>query len=134
MIEAGIAPQVLARRPIAHAAEDCGLSAPNCLLQACAALYALDNLGMPEGNLALTQAILYICEAPKDNRVVTAMNMAQNDAQNYADDNIPEYLKNHGDASKGYKYPHDYGGYVEQQYMPDSLKDRVYFTKKENKR
>ena len=134
LIEAGVAPQVLARRTIAHAAEDCGLSAPNCLLQACAALYALDNLGMPEGNLALTQAILYICEAPKDNRVVIAMNMAQNDAQNDADDNIPEYLKNHGDASKGYKYPHDYGGYVEQQYMPDSLKDRVYFTKKENKK
>ncbi len=130
LIEAGIEPQVLARRTIAHASEDVGLSAPNAMLQACAALYALDNLGMPEGNLALTQAIIYVCESPKDNRVVVAMNMAQDDAKNHPDDNIPEYLKNHTEASKYYKYPHDYGGYVEQQYLPNSLKDRKYFTKK----
>ena len=131
LIEAGIEPQVLARRTIAHASEDVGLSAPNALLQACASLYALDHLGMPEGNLALTQAIIYVCESPKDNRVVVAMNMAQDDAKNHPDDNIPEYLKNHTEASKNYKYPHDYGGYVEQQYLPNSLKDRKYFKKKE---
>ena len=131
LIEAGIEPQVLARRTIAHASEDVGLSAPNAMLQACAALYALDNLGMPEGNLALTQAIIYVCESPKDNRVVVAMNMAQDDAKNHPDDNIPEYLKNHTEASKYYKYPHDYGGYVEQQYLPNSLKDRKYFTKRD---
>ena len=129
LIEAGIEPQVLARRTIAHASEDVGLSAPNALLQACASLYALDHLGMPEGNLALTQAIIYVCESPKDNRVVVAMNMAQDDAKNHPDDNIPEYLKNHTEASKNYKYPHDYGGYVEQQYLPNSLKDRKYFTR-----
>lgn len=130
LIEAGIEPQVLARRTIAHASEDVGLSAPNALLQACASLYALDHLGMPEGNLALTQAIIYVCESPKDNRVVVAMNMAQDDAKNHPDDNIPEYLKNHTEASKNYKYPHDYGGYVEQQYLPNSLKDRKYFVRK----
>ena len=130
LIEAGIEPQVLARRTIAHASEDVGLSAPNALLQACASLYALDHLGMPEGNLALTQAIIYVCESPKDNRVVTAMNMAQDDAINHPDDNVPDYLKNHTEASKKYKYPHDYGGYVEQQYLPDSLKDRKYFFSK----
>ena len=131
LIEAGIEPQVLARRTIAHASEDVGLSAPSALLQACASLYALDHLGMPEGNLALTQAIIYVCESPKDNRVVVAMNMAQDDARNHPDDNIPEYLKNHTEASKNYKYPHDYGGYVEQQYLPNSLKDRKYIKKKE---
>ena len=57
--------------------------------------------------------------------------MAQDDAKNHPDDNIPEYLKNHTEASKNYKYPHDYGGYVEQQYLPNSLKDRKYFKKKE---
>ena len=134
LIEAGIEPQVLARRTIAHASEDVGLSAPNALLQACASLYALDHLGMPEGNLALTQAIIYVCESPKDNRVVVAMNMAQDDAKNHPDDNIPEYLKNHTEASKNYKYPHDYGGYVEQQYLPNSLKDRQYFKRKETKK
>ena len=133
LIEAGVEPQLIARRTIAHASEDCGLSAPNCLLQACASLYALDHLGMPEGNLALTQAIIYVCESPKDNRVVVAMNMAQDDAVNHPDDRIPEYLKNHTAASKNYKYPHDYGGYVEQQYLPDSLKDRKYFERKPKK-
>lgn len=131
LIKAGVEPQILARRLIAHASEDVGLSAPYALLEACAALYALDHLGMPEGNLALTQAIIYVCEAPKDNRVVVAMNMAQDDAENHPDDRIPDYLKNHTEASKKYKYPHDYGGWVEQQYLPDSLKDRVYFKKKD---
>ena len=134
LIEAGIEPQDLARRTICHAAEDCGLSAPNALLQACASLYVLDHVGMPEGNLALTQAIIYVCESPKDNRVVVAMNMAQDDAKNHPDDNIPEYLKNHTEASKNYKYPHDYGGYVEQQYLPSSLKDRKYFIPKKGKK
>lgn len=134
LIEGGIEPQVIARRTLAHAAEDVGISAPNAVLQACAALYALDNLGMPEGNLVLTQAIIYVCESPKDNRVVTAMNMAQDDAKNHADDNIPAYLKNHTPQSKYYKYPHDYGGYVEQQYLPNSLKDRKYFIRKESKK
>lgn len=134
LIEAGIEPQVLARRTICHASEDVGFGAPMALLQACASLYALDHLGMPEGNLALTQAIIYVCESPKDNRVVKAMNMAQDDARNHPDDNIPEYLKNHTEASKNYKYPHDYGGYVKQQYLPDSLKDRKYFERMDKKK
>ncbi len=132
LIEAGVEPQILARRLIAHASEDVGLSAPNALLQACASLYALDHLGMPEGNLALTQAIIYVCESPKDNRVVIAKDMAIDDARNHPDDRVPDYLKNHTEASKNYKYPHDYGGYVEQQYLPDSLKNRKYFTRKGN--
>ena len=133
LIAAGMQPQIIARRLIAHASEDVGLSDPQALVQACSALYALDNLGMPEGNLALTQAIVYVCQAPKDNRVVVAMEHAQDDALNHADDRIPEYLKNHTAASKDYKYPHDFGGYVEQQYLPDSLKDRQYFKDKKGK-
>ncbi len=130
LIEAGVEPQVIARRTIAHASEDVGVSAPNALVQACCALYALDHLGMPEGNLALTQAIIYVCESPKDNRVVIAKDMAEDDARNHADDRVPDYLKNHTEASKNYKYPHDYGGWVEQQYLPDSLKNRCYFKRK----
>ena len=103
------------------------------MVQACCALYALDNLGMPEGNLALTQAIIYVCESPKDNRVVIAKDMAIDDARNHPDDNVPDYLQNHTEASKKYKYPHDYGGYVEQQYLPNSLKDRCYFKRREKK-
>lgn len=127
LIEAGCEPQLLARRTIAHASEDC--CSAKALNTACNALFALNNLGMPEGNLALTQAIIEVCEAPKTNRAVVAMNMAIDDARNHPDDNIPDYLQNHTEASKNYKYPHDYGGYVEQQYLPDSLKDRNYFPK-----
>lgn len=127
LIEAGCEPQLLARRTIAHASEDC--CSAKALNTACNALFALNNLGMPEGNLALTQAIIEVCEAPKTNRVVVAMEMAIDDARNHPDDNIPDYLKNHTEASKNYKYPHDYGGYVEQQYLPDSLKNRNYFKK-----
>ena len=129
LIEAGCEPQLLARRTIAHASEDCHFQS-GALTIACNALYALDNLGMPEGNLALTHAIVFVCEAQKDNRIVIAKDMAIDDAQNHPDDNIPAYLKNHTEASKDYKYPHDFGGHVEQQYLPDSLKDRNYFKKK----
>lgn len=127
LIESGCEPQLLARRTMVHASEDCCSS--SALNTACNALFALNNLGMPEGNIILSQAIIEVCEAPKTNRVVEAMGQAINDAQNNPDDNIPEYLKNHTEASKNYKYPHDYGGYVEQQYLPDSLKSRNYFKK-----
>ena len=127
LMAAGVQAQVLARRLIAHACEDVGLADPQAMIQACSALYALENMGMPEGNLALSQAIIYVCRAPKDNRVLLAMNQAQDDALNHADDRIPEYLKNHTEANKKYKYPHDFGGYVEQQYLPDSLVGRDYF-------
>lgn len=130
LIEAGCEPQLLARRTIAYASEDC--CSAKALNTACNALYALNNLGMPEGNIILSHAIIEVCEAPKNNRVIVAMERAIDDARNHPDDNIPDYLKNHTEASKKYKYPHDYGGWVDQQYLPDSLKDRDYF-KKENK-
>ena len=125
LIEAGCEPQLLARRTIVHASEDC--CSAKALNTACNALFALNNLGMPEGNIVLTQAIIEVCEAPKTNRVIKAMEMAIDDARNHPDDAVPDYLKNHTPASKNYKYPHDYGGYVEQQYLPTSLKDRNYF-------
>ena len=62
--------------------------------------------------------------------MVIAKDMAIDDARNHPDDHVPDYLKNHTEASKNYKYPHDYGGWVEQQYLPDSLKNRKYFMRK----
>lgn len=129
LIEAGCEPQLLARRTICHASEDC--NSADALNTACNALFALDHIGMPEGNLALTQAIIAVCKATKDNTVVVAMGMAIDDAQNNPDDNIPAYLKNHTEASKDYKYPHDYpNGMVTQQYLPNSLKHRNYLKTK----
>ena len=137
LINAGCDPLLIARRLIAHASEDIGMADSNALLLAISAHYALKNLGLPEGNLALSHAIIYACEAEKSNSVYVAMGKANTDSVKFADDKIPEYLKNyHYDTDNPipYKYPHDYGGYVEQQYLPDSLKERVYYTPSQNGR
>lgn len=139
LIKGGCDPLLLARRLVVHSAEDVGLADPNALVVATNALVALQNLGLPEGLIPLSEAVIYVCEAEKSNTVVEAMYSAEDDAINVKDDNIPAHLKNYEFASKEdkrqkelYKYPHNYGGYVEQQYLPDSLKDKVYYTPKNN--
>lgn len=137
LINAGCDPLLIARRLIAHCSEDIGMADSNALLLAVSAHYAIKNLGMPECNLALSHAIIYACEAEKSNSVYVAMGKANTDATMSADDKIPEYLKNyHYDTENPtpYKYPHDYGGYVEQQYLPNSLKDHIYYTPSVNGR
>ena len=136
LIEAGCDPLIIARRLMAHASEDVGMADSNALLLATCALVSLKNLGLPEGNLALTHAIIYVCEAPKSNSVVVAMNKAQEDAKNARNDAVPSHLKNHSDHKNTpkYKYPHDFGGYVFQQYMPDELVNQVYYVPSENGR
>ena len=137
LIEGGCDPMIVARRLVIHSSEDVGMSDPNALVVATSAMYALEKTGYPEGLIPLSNAIIYVCEAPKSNTVVTAMNAAKRDATQVRDDDgVPPYLKDNtfGDketkAQSGkYKYPHDYaGGYVEQQYLPDKLKDRIYYT------
>ncbi len=127
----------VARRLVIHSSEDVGMSDPNALVVATSAMYALEKTGYPEGLIPLSNAIIYVCEAPKSNSVVTALGAAKKDATEVRDDEgVPAYLKDNtfGDKqtksqSRKYKYPHDYaGGYVEQQYLPDSLKDRIYYT------
>ncbi|MFQ6772952.1 MAG: replication-associated recombination protein A [Clostridia bacterium] len=132
LICAGCDPQLIARRLIAHASEDVGMADSQALVLACCALYSIKNMGMPEANLPLTHAIIYVCEAEKSNSVVSAMDSAKVDAELNHDDMIPPYLKNHTEDSKDYKYPHNYGGYVKQQYLPDTLKDRIYYHPSKN--
>ena len=139
LIKGGCDPLLLARRLVVHSAEDVGLADPNALVVATNALLAFERLGLPEGLIPLSEAVIYVCEAEKSNTVVEAMYSAESDAINVKDDNIPAHLKNYEFASKedkknkmGYKYPHDFGGYVEQQYLPDGLKDRVYYSPKNN--
>ena len=138
LIEGGCDPMLVARRLVVHSAEDVGMADPRALQIATSAMYALEKIGYPEARIPLAEAIIYVCEADKSNSVVTAMYSAVADAKTVRDDNIPPYLKDtsYGGKddkaqSKLYKYPHDYGGYVEQQYLPDSLKDRVYYTPKD---
>lgn len=130
LITAGCDPLLICRRLIAHASEDVGMADSNAALMAMVAMNAVKNLGMPEGNIPLSHAIIYVCEAEKSNSVIRAMDAAKYDAQYNPDDNIPEHLKNYHYEEKNvpeYKYPHNYGGYVKQQYLPNKLKDKVYY-------
>ena len=134
LIEGGCDPMLVARRLVVHSAEDVGMADPRALQIATSAMYALEKIGYPEARIPLAQAIIYVCEAEKSNSVVEAMYAAVADAKEVRDDNVPPYLKDNSYGSKqdkansqNYKYPHNYGGYVEQQYLPDSLKDRVYY-------
>ncbi len=134
LIEGGCDPMLVARRLVVHSAEDVGMADPRALQIATSAMYALEKIGYPEARIPLAEAIIYVCEADKSNSVVNAMYAAVADAREVRDDNVPPYLKDNSYGSKedkansaAYKYPHNYGGYVEQQYLPDSLKDRVYY-------
>lgn len=137
LIVSGCDPLLICRRLIAHASEDVGMADSNAALLSMVAMNAIKNLGLPEGNIPLTHAIIYVCEAEKSNSVVNALNAAQHDATFNPDDNVPEHLKNYHYDTKNppkYKYPHDYGGYVEQQYLPNKLKDRIYYIPSSNGR
>ena len=125
---------LVARRLVVHSAEDVGMADPHALQMATSAMYALEKIGIPEAMIPLSEAIIYVCEAEKSNSVVEAMYAAKADAVSDSDDRVPAYLKDSSFGSKDdkaasaeYKYPHSYGGYVEQQYLPDSLKDKVYY-------
>ena len=136
LIDSGIDPLILARRLIAHASEDIGMADSNALLLAVSAHYAIQILGLPEGNIPLTHAIIYACEASKSNSVVLALNRAIEDVINTKTITIPNNLKNHpstnNDGTGKYKYPHDYGGYCYQQYLPNELKNKTYYTPSNN--
>lgn len=135
LIEAGTDPLLLARRIVIHASEDVGLADPMALPVATAALTAFQNLGLPEGRIPLTEAILYICNCPKSNSVVETLDAATASAKEHPQSRVPVYLmdKNFPRDSESadeppYKYPHNYGGWVEQQYLPDEVKNDVYYT------
>ena len=139
LIEGGGDPMLVARRLVVHSAEDVGMADPQALQIATSAMLAFEKIGYPEGLIPLSEAIVYVCEAEKSNAVCEAFHAAQSDARTVRDDSVPPYLKDNSKASKEdkaqsrlYKYPHDYGGYVEQQYLPDSLKDKVYYKPTQN--
>lgn len=134
IISGGGDPLLIFRRLLAHSAEDVGMADPRALVVCSSAMAAFQNMGYPEGLLPLSEAIIYVCEAPKSNSVVVAMNAARAAAESNKDDTVPMHVRNavFGDKdakekSRQYKYPHDYGGYVEQQYLPDSLAESVFY-------
>ena len=136
LLYAGVDPRLIARRIIAHASEDVGLANPTAMLQAVAAAQALEMVGLPEARLSLAQAIIAVCESPKSNSVVMALDACVADAQQGSFGPVPVHLRDthyagHERVGAGgdYKYPHDYPGHwVEQEYMPPEVRGRRYYT------
>jgi putative ATPase len=135
MIEAGEDPLYIARRVVRMAVEDIGLADPNALSLCMAARDAVDFIGMPEGNLALAQAVVYLSVAPKSNALYTAYGDVQHDIEQTAAEPVPLHLRNAPTGlmkglgyGKDYQYAHDVAGKVaNMQCLPDNLRDRIYY-------
>ncbi|MBT9162423.1 MAG: Replication-associated recombination protein A [Dehalococcoidia bacterium] len=135
MLEAGEDPLYIARRLVRFASEDVGLADPQALVQANAAQQAIHFIGMPEGNLALAQAVVYLAAAPKSNSLYKAYSRVQADVKETHPYSVPLHLRNpethlmrEVGYGKGYKYAHNFPGhFVKQQNLPDALKDRKYY-------
>jgi putative ATPase len=135
MLEAGEDPLYIARRVVRMAVEDIGLADPNALALCMAARDAVDFIGMPEGNLALAQAVVYLSVAPKSNALYTAYSDVLLDVERTAADPVPLHLRNAPTGlmkglgyGRGYEYAHDVEGKVaNMQCLPDNLRDRIYY-------
>jgi putative ATPase len=135
MLESGEDPLYIARRVVRMAVEDVGLAEPNALSLCVAARDAVDFIGMPEGNLALAQAVVYLALAPKSNALYTAYGEVQADVERTAAEPVPLHLRNaptglmkHLGYGKGYQYAHELESKVaDMQCLPDNLKDRKYY-------
>lgn len=131
MIEGGEDPEFIARRLVISAAEDVGLANPNALLLANAAFDAVMKLGWPEGRIPLAEAAVYLATSPKSNSAYLGIDTALGMVRETGNQPVPLHLRNAPTSlmkqlgySDGYKYSHDYPGhFVEQQFLPDALKD-----------
>ena len=136
MIEAGEDPLYIIRRIIRFATEDIGLADPQALVVAMAAQQAVHFIGLPEGNLALAEAAVYMATAPKSNSLYTGYSAVQHEIKNGSNEPVPLHLRNPVTGlmkdlgyGKGYKYAHNFEGhFVEQQHLPDSLTGKRFYT------
>ena len=135
MLTAGEDPKFIARRMIIHAAEDVGNADPRALLVASAAAQAVEMVGLPEAQIPMAQAVIYIATAPKSNAACQAIHQAMADVQRLENQVVPVHLRDtsHPGAAKlgdgiGYLYPHDYpDGYIPQTYLPSNLEGKQYY-------
>lgn len=135
MLDAGEDPLFIARRMVISAAEDVGLADPQALVIAQSAAGALQFVGLPEGRIILSEAVIYLACAPKSNSAYLAIDTALGDLRQGKAEPVPKHLRDshykgaaqfgHG---KDYKYPHDYpGAFVKQQYLPEKLTGTIYY-------
>ena len=133
--------QSICRRILVMAAEDIGLAYPNAIVITKSCVDAALQLGFPEARIPLAEAVLMLATAPKSNSAICAVDAALSDIESGLMGDIPAHLKDahYGGAKKlghgnNYKYPHSYPNhYVKQQYLPDTIKDRRYYSYGENK-
>jgi len=139
MLESGEDPLYIARRLVRFASEDVGMADPQALVIAMAAQQAVHFIGMPEGNLALAEAVVYLATAPKSNSLYEAYSRVQKEIKQSYDDSVPLHLRNpvtpmmkEMGYGEGYKYAHDYPEhFVEQQNLPASLQGKRYYSPSE---
>lgn len=139
LVEAGDL-QSICRRLLVIAAEDIGLAYPNAMVVTKACVDSAFQLGFPEAQIPLAEAVILLATSPKSNSAVNGIGAALADLRGGNTGDVPNHLKDthYGGAAKlgrgGYKYPHDYpDSYVEQQYLPDKIKDREYYFPGSNK-
>ena len=133
--------QSITRRLLCVASEDVGLAVPQAITITEACVSAALQLGFPEARIPLAQATIYLAQCPKSNSVINAIDMAMYDLDNMETGDIPIHLKDaHYESAKKlgrgveYKYPHNFeNNYVEQQYLPDPIKDKKYYIHGNNK-
>ena len=119
LIDGGESVEFITRRLVIHASEDIGNSNPNALNMAVNTMIATSKIGYPESRIILAQCIIYLTSCPKSNSSYMAINKALSEVENGKILEIPKHLKN---KHIGYKYPHDYGGWVEQEYLKEDLR------------
>lgn len=135
MLLAGEDPLFIGRRMIRFASEDIGLADPNALQVALAAFEAWQKVGPPEAEIALAEAAVYLASAPKSNALYLAEKAVKTEIEHSGPQPVPLHIRNAPTRlmknlgyAKGYLYPHDYaGGWVEQQYLPDKIKGRIFY-------
>ena len=139
MLEAGEDPKFIARRLIVLASEDIGNADPHALMVATSAFTAVNYIGMPEARIVLAQATTYLASAPKSNASYLAIDAAAEDVRRGKPGSVPLHLRNaptrlmsqFGYAA-GYKYPHDFGGFTDQDYFPPDTGKKIYYRPTEN--
>ncbi len=140
MLYAGEDIKFIARRIMICASEDVGNADPQALVVAVSAAQAIERVGMPEAQIILSQAVLYVATAPKSNAACNAVFEAMDAVKNQRSMPVPPHLQDahYGGSAKlghgiGYKYAHDYPNhYVKQQYLPDGMEGRVFYRPSEN--
>jgi len=132
--------QSICRRLLVIASEDIGLAYPSAISIVKSCVDSALQLGFPEARIPLAQAVILLCVSPKSNSVINAIDLALNDVKNFDCGDVPQHLKDcHYKGTEnlgrgGYKYPHEYPNhYLEQQYLPNNIKDRVYYTFGDNR-